>query len=291
MRRVQESQTTVVQPYYVKRKVLTLNSSSLNFINDQRQIVQAVPTIKHETNTMKQHNNTTTLIDACTSIDKLVHLSHAELQSHTKTAAGQYASFAAKGCKYLGLLRSRLHAAGSSTEDSYKLISKEMVTAGFDAKQAKSAVNNGLGHSKLAAFLVREDGGKPICENRFYAVPVSMAALVATTLKKGGDEAIEDFNSIPLRKGKLNRKSLAEFLPSKSEGETTTTTASDAVEGAEVSASEEVAAELTPLEVAAKGIALLTKALPKLEGREKDAVLSELAKLTAPCVTVTQPLD
>lgn len=278
MRRVQEPQTTVVQPYYVKRKVLTLNSPTANVVTDQRQIVQAVPTTKHETNTMKQHNNTTTLIDACTSIDKLVHLSHAELQSHTKTAAGQYASFAAKGCKYLGLLRSRLHATGSSTEDSYKLISKEMVKAGFDTKQAKSAVNNGLGHSKLAEFLVREDGGKPICENRFYAVPVSMAALVATTLKKGGAEAIEDFNSIPLRKGKLNRKSLAEFLPSKSEGETTTA-ASDAVEDAEVSASEEVAAELTPLEVAAKGIALLTKALPKLEGREKDAVLSELAKL------------
>lgn len=232
---------------------------------------------------MKQHNNTTTLIDACTSIDKLVHLSHAELQSHTKTAAGQYASFAAKGCKYLGLLRSRLHATGSSTEDSYKLISKEMVKAGFDTKQAKSAVNNGLGHSKLAAFLVREDGGKPICENRFYAVPVSAAALVAATLKKGGAEAIEDFNSIPLRNGKLNRKSLAEFLPSKSEGEevdkAAAAAASSAVEDAEVTPAEEAAAALTPLEVAAKGIALLTKALPNLNDRELDSVKTELAKL------------
>lgn len=232
---------------------------------------------------MKQHTNTTTLIDNVTSIDRLVHLSPSELATHTKTAAGQYASFAAKGCKYLGLLRSRLHAAGSTSEDSYKLISKEMTKAGFDAKQAKSAVNNGLGHSRLAEFLVREDGGKPICEARFYAVPVSAAALVATTLKKGGAEAIDQFNSIPLRKGKLNRKSLAEFLPSKSEGEAVdkaaAAAASDAVEDAEVSASEEVAAEMTPIEVAAKGIALLTKALPNLKSNELDSVKTELAKL------------
>lgn len=283
MRRVRESQTIVVYTYYVKRKVLTLKSNPLNSINDQRRIVQVVPTMKHETNTMKQHINTTTLIDNVTSIDRLVHLSPAELQTHTKTAASQFASFAAKGCKYLGLLRSRLHAAGSSTEDSYKLISKEMTKAGFDTKQAKSAVNNGLGHSKLAEFLVREDGGKPIDEARFYAVPVSAAALVATTLKKGGAEAIDQFNSIPLRKGKLNRKSLAEFLPSKSEGEAVdkaaAAAASDAVEGAEVSASEEVAAELSPIEVAAKGIALLTKALPNLKSNELDSVKTELAKL------------
>ena len=238
--------------------------------------------------------NTTTII-ATQSASTLTNLTVGELKTHAAKAASEFASYAEKGCKYLGLLRGRLHQQNVTSDESYKLLSKEMVKAGFDEKRAKSAVNNGNGHASLAMFLIREDGGKPICERRFYAVPVSKAKAVAATLKRGGDEAIADFNSIPLRKGKLNRKSLAEFLPSKSEGEAATAAAaaatSDAVEGAEVSASEEVAAELSPLEVAAKGIALLTKALPKLKGREKDAVLSELAKLTAPCVTVTQPLD
>ena len=154
----------------------------------------------------------TSSIIATVAAQTLLQLTSGELKEHAAKAAREFASFSTKGCKYFGVLRHQLIQTGETEESSYKLLSKELEAGGMPLQAAKSAVNNGNGHMKMALFLMRTEG-PTICEDRFYAVPVAVAGQVAATLKKGGDEAVRAFNRIGLKNGKLNKKSLAAFLP------------------------------------------------------------------------------
>ena len=209
---------------------------------------------------------TTTVINAV-STNAIINLTLGELRAHTVEAAKEFASFQEKGCKYLGLLRARLHQLGTSSADSFQLLVTSLQTGGMDEARAKSAVNNGKGHSELALFLLREDGGVAIEASRFYAVSVRDAKQVAALLKQG-DEYVRAFNKLRLKDGKLNLKS---FLPK------------EAPTSKEVAAPTEVPAptskEVSPREAIAKAIADITKLLPKLSPADKDAALSALAKL------------
>lgn len=218
----------------------------------------------------------TTSIIATIRPEALLSLTVGEVTTHTVEAAKEFASFQERGCKYLGLLRGRLGQLGVSSADTFKLIVSTLTKAGLDEKRAKSAVNNGNGHAALASLLLREDGGVAIDSDRFYAVSVRDAKAVATSLKRGGDDAIRAFNKLRLKDGKLSKKGLAAFLPKEEE------TNSEAVES-ETSEAEESetseAVETTPRQAVAKAIATLTKLLPKLDTNDRDAALSALATL------------
>jgi len=226
----------------------------------------------------------TTTIIATVSADRLANLSIGEVTTHAEAASAEFASYAEKGCKYLGLLRGVLQSQGMKAEETFGLVKKGLLKGGMDPKRAKSQTNNGNGHAALALFLLPKDGIKPICEQRFYAVPVGKAKEVAATLRKGGAEAIDAFNKLRLTKGKLSKKSLAAFLPNPGGTDAAEVKAAaatrNAISEAEENAtpSEEVAAELSPLEIAAKGIALLKKSMPKLNDSQLDDVKSEIDK-------------
>lgn len=226
-------------------------------------------------------NMQTTTVIATVSTAAIANLTLGELTAHTTAAAHEFASFQEKGCKYLGLLRGRLHQLGVSSSDTFKLLTDELTKGGMDEKRSRSAVNNGNGHAALAALLLREDGGVAITEERFYAVPVALAKQVATVLKQGGDDTVRAFNRLRLKDGKLNLKS---FLPK--EAPTAAPTAA-AVEDSKPTAAPTAvedskptpAVEDSPRLTVAKAIATITKLLPLLEGKDKDDALSALAKL------------
>jgi hypothetical protein len=221
---------------------------------------------------------TTNTVIAAVSTVSLINLSLEELTTHTVEAAKEYASFQEKGCKYLGLLRGRLHQLNVSSADSFNLITASLQTGGMDEARSKSAVNNGKGHSELALYLLREDGGVAIEASRFYAVSVRDSKAVAALLKQG-DEFVRQFNRLRLKDGKLNLKS---FLPKE-----VPTTSKEVVAPTEDATSKEVVApveiptskEVTPRQAIAKAIADITKLLPQLSAEDRDAAVSALAKL------------
>jgi hypothetical protein len=216
---------------------------------------------------------------ATVSTSALLTLSLGELKAHTQAAAHEFASFQEKGCKYLGLLRARLHQLAVSSADSFNLIVDSLKAGGMDEARAKSAVNNGKGHSELALFLLREDGGVAIEASRFYAVSVRDSKAVAALLKQG-DEFVRSFNRLRLKDGKLNLKS---FLPKETPTSKEVVAPTEAPTSKEVVAPVEIPAatskEVTPREAIAKAIADITKLLPKLSPADKDAAVSALAKL------------
>lgn len=219
-----------------------------------------------------------TTVIATVSTSALLTLSLGELKAHTTEAAREFASFQEKGCKYLGLLRARLHQLAVSSADSFNLIVDSLKAGGMDEARAKSAVNNGKGHSELALYLLREDGGVAIEASRFYAVSVRDSKAVAALLKQG-DEYVRAFNRLRLKDGKLNLKS---FLPKEEKPAAVEAPAvedSEADEAVEDSKPAVKAVEDSPRLAVAKAIASLTKLLPLLEGKDKDDAISALAKL------------
>jgi hypothetical protein len=148
----------------------------------------------------------------------------------------------------------------------------------MDENRSKSAVNNGKGHSELALYLLREDGGVAIDANRFYAVSVRDSRQVAALLKQG-DEFVRAFNRLRLKDGKLNLKSfLPKEVPATSKevaAPTEEVTSKEVVAPVEIPTSKEV----TPRQAIAKAIADITKLLPQLSAEDKDAAISALAKL------------
>ena len=221
---------------------------------------------------------TTNTVIAAVSTVSLINLSLEELTTHTVEAAKEYASFQEKGCKYLGLLRGRLHQLKVSSADSFNLITASLQTGGMDEGKARSAVNNGNGHAALALYLLREDGGVAITADRFYAVSVKDSRQVAALLKQG-DDNVRAFNKLRLKDGKINLKS---FLPKE-----VPATSKEVVAPTEVPTSKEVVAptevptskEVSPRQAIAKAIADITKLLPQLSAEDRDAAISALAKL------------
>ena len=213
---------------------------------------------------------TTNTVISAVSTSAILSLTLGELTTHTVEAAKEFASFQEKGCKYLGLLRARLHQLNVSSADSFNLIVNSLKAGGMDENRSKSAVNNGKGHSELALYLLREDGGVSIDASRFYAVSVRDSRQVAALLKQG-DEFVRQFNRLRLKDGKLNLKS---FLPKE-----VPATVEDSKPAATVEDSKPTAVEDSPRLAVAKAIASLTKLLPLLEGKDKDAAISALAKL------------
>jgi len=220
---------------------------------------------------------TNTVISAV-STSTLLNLSLEELKNHTQAAAHEFASFQEKGCKYLGLLRARLHQLNVSSADSFNLIVDSLKAGGMDESRSKSAVNNGKGHSELALYLLREDGGVAIEASRFYAVSVRDSRQVAALLKQG-DEFVRSFNRLRLKDGKLNLKSfLPKEVPATSKevaAPTEDATSKEVVAPVEIPTSKEV----SPRQAIAKAIADITKLLPQLSAEDKDAAVSALAKL------------
>jgi hypothetical protein len=219
----------------------------------------------------------TTTVIATVSTNAILNLTLGELTAHTVEAAKEFASFQERGCKYLGLLRARLHQLKVSSAESFNLIVNSLTAGGMDEARAKSAVNNGKGHSELALYLLREDGGVAIDANRFYAVSVKDSRQVAALLKQG-DEFVRAFNRLRLKDGKLNLKS---FLPKEDKSAAVEDSKpAPAVEDSKSPAVEVPSAvEDSPRLAVAKAIASLTKLLPLLEGKDKDDALSALAKL------------
>jgi len=221
---------------------------------------------------------TNTVIAAVSTVS-LINLSLEELTTHTVEAAKEYATFQEKGCKYLGLLRGRLHQLKVSSADSFNLITASLQTGGMDEGKARSAVNNGNGHAALALYLLREDGGVAITAERFYAVSVKDSRQVAALLKQG-DEFVRQFNRLRLKDGKLNLKSfLPKEVPATVEDSKPAATVEDSKPAATVEDSKPTAVEDSPRLAVAKAIASLTKLLPLLEGKDKDDAISALAKL------------
>ena len=200
-----------------------------------------------------------------TTASTIATLSAAELTRHTTAAAAEFASYHERGCKYLGLLRGRLQMLGMSSADAFHVVKHALVAAGMDDKKAKSTTNNGGGFAAMAHLVLREDGGVCITEERFYAVPTKLARQVAKVLKTG-DDAVRAFNRLRLKNGKLS--GLEAFLPS--EGAEAESTEAEA-EGAEE--------KETPRQAVARAIATLTKLMPQLNDKDKDAAMSALAAL------------
>jgi hypothetical protein len=143
------------------------------------------------------------------------NLSVGEATQTLKTACQQLASFAEKGCKYIGLLRGQLVASGENPEDVFSIVKDALIKGGMDEKRAKSTANNGKPHSELAEFTLKGEGSV-LKESHFYGLSVENARKVVPFLRKGGDEAIDAINKIKLDKsGKLSSKALEKLIPSK----------------------------------------------------------------------------
>ena len=208
------------------------------------------------------------------STDALRSLSAGELKTHTEQAAIEVAQSNERGAKWLGVCRAQLVNLGEAPEDTFKLVKASLVKGGMDDKRAKSATNNANGHMALAHFLLREDA-TTICEKRFFAVPVRDAKAIANTLRKE-ERTVEEFNKLPLRKGKISRKSLDAFLPAKPK-------AQEPVEESEESEGEGEGGQPskadTPVERVAVAIKALRKNLPELSGKDKEVAIAALVEL------------
>ena len=140
-------------------------------------------------------------------------LSPQETAQSLKTACSQYAVFAEKGCKYIGLLRGQLVRSGESPDEVFAIVKDALVKGGMDEKRAKSTANNGKGHSELAEFALKSEG-VALKEPHFYGISVADARRVTSFLRKGGDEAISAVNKIALTaKGGVTSKAIDKLIP------------------------------------------------------------------------------
>jgi hypothetical protein len=145
------------------------------------------------------------------------NLSNGEVTEVLKKVCGQFADFASKGCKYIGLLRGQLIASGEDPEAVFNKVKTALMKGGMDEAQAKSTTNNGKPHQDLAEFTLKGEG-EVLKESHFYGLSVENARLVVPFLRKGGDEAIAAINKLKLDKsGRLSSKALEKLLPKKSE--------------------------------------------------------------------------
>ena len=143
------------------------------------------------------------------------NLSVGEATQTLKKVCEQFATFATKGCKYIGLLRGQLVASGENPEDVFGIVKDALVKSGMEEKQAKSTANNGKPHSELAEFALKSEGSI-LKESHFYGIGVADARRVVSFLRKGGDEAIEAVNKLKLNaKGGITSKMLDKLIPSK----------------------------------------------------------------------------
>lgn len=155
----------------------------------------------------------TEIVSASPSIIR--NLSVGEATQTLKKVCEQFATFATKGCKYIGLLRGQLVASGENPEDVFGIVKDALVKSGMEEKQAKSTANNGKPHSELAEFALKSEGSI-LKESHFYGIGVADARRVVSFLRKGGDEAIEAVNKLKLNaKGGITSKMLDKLIPSK----------------------------------------------------------------------------
>jgi len=139
-------------------------------------------------------------------------LSPQETAQSLKTACGQFAMFAERGCKYIGLLRGQLIRSGEAPDEVFAIVKDALIKGGMDEKRAKSTANNGKGHSELAEFALKE--GVALKETHFYGIAVGDARRVTSFLRKGGDEAIAAVNKIALTaKGGVTSKAIDKLIP------------------------------------------------------------------------------
>jgi hypothetical protein len=156
-----------------------------------------------------------------TSAIAIANLSIGEVTDHLKQVCGDYATFASKGCKYIGLLRGQLVASGENPEDVFGLVKTALMKGGMEEKQAKSTTNNGKPHQDLAEFTLKGEGSI-LKESHFYGLSVENARLVMPFLRKGGDEAINALNKLKLDKsGRISSKALEKLLPAPTKSEPT----------------------------------------------------------------------
>ena len=148
-----------------------------------------------------------------TSAIAIANLSVGEVTDHLKQVCGDYATFASKGCKYIGLLRGQMIASGENPEDVFGLVKTALMKGGMEETQAKSTTNNGKPHQDLAEFALKSEGSV-LKESHFYGLSVEGARLVVPFLRKGGDEAIDALNKLKLDKsGRIGSKALEKLLP------------------------------------------------------------------------------
>ncbi|MFN4909443.1 MAG: hypothetical protein ACK5H0_10480 [Bacteroidota bacterium] len=141
------------------------------------------------------------------------NLSNGEVTEVLKKVCGQFADFASKGCKYIGLLRGQLIASGEDPEAVFNKVKTALMKGGMDEKQAKSTCNNGKPHQDLAEFTLKGEG-EVLKESHFYGISVENARRVVPFLRKGGDEAIAAVNKLKLDKsGKLSTKAIDKLIP------------------------------------------------------------------------------
>jgi hypothetical protein len=140
------------------------------------------------------------------------NLSVGEATEAIKSVCSEYATFANKGCKYIGLLRGQLVANGENPEDVFGLVKTALMKGGMDEKQAKSTANNGKPHSELAEFVLKD--GVTLKESHFYGISVADARRVTAFIRKGGDEAIAAVNKLKLTAdGRLTGKAIDKLIP------------------------------------------------------------------------------
>lgn len=148
-----------------------------------------------------------------TSAIAIANLSIGEVTDHLKQVCGDYATFASKGCKYIGLLRGQLVASGENPEDVFGLVKTALMKGGMEETQAKSTTNNGKPHQDLSEFALKSEGSI-LKESHFYGLSVENARLVVPFLRKGGDQAIDALNKLKLDKsGRISGKALEKLLP------------------------------------------------------------------------------
>jgi hypothetical protein len=141
------------------------------------------------------------------------NLSNGEVTEVLKKVCGQFADFASKGCKYIGLLRGQLIASGEDPEAVFNKVKTALMKGGMDEKQAKSTCNNGKPHQDLAEFTLKGEG-EVLKESHFYGISVENARRIVPFLRKGGDEAIAAVNKLKLDKGgKLSTKAIDKLIP------------------------------------------------------------------------------
>ena len=148
-----------------------------------------------------------------TSAIAIRNLSIGEVTDHLKSTCGDYATFASKGCKYIGLLRGQLVASGENPEDVFGLVKTALMKGGMEESSAKSTTNNGKPHQDLAEFALKSEGSI-LKESHFYGLSVENARLVVPFRRKGGDQAIDALNKLKLDKsGRISGKALEKLLP------------------------------------------------------------------------------
>ena len=158
------------------------------------------------------HSEDMTTSITTTNAVAIRNLSIGEATEVIKSVCSEYATFANKGCKYIGLLRGQLVANGEDPESVFGLVKTALMKGGMDEKQAKSTANNGKPHSELAEFVLKD--GVTLKESHFYGISVADARRVTAFLRKGGDEAIAAVNKLKLDKsGKLSTKAIDKLIP------------------------------------------------------------------------------